>query len=100
MKKIIILGSTGSIGKSLLKLINKDKNYFKIILLTANKNYNQLLKQAKAYKVKNVILTDRKTYELKKKIFTKNKINIFNNYSNLKKILINKVDYVMSSLLV
>ena len=98
MKKIIILGSTGSIGKSLLKLINKDKNYFKIILLTANKNYNQLLKQAKAYKVKNVILTDRKTYELKKKIFTKNKINIFNNYSRLKKILINKVDYVMSSI--
>ena len=38
-KKIAILGSTGSIGQSLLKIISKDKEKFKIILLTANKNY-------------------------------------------------------------
>ena len=37
MKKIVILGSTGSIGKSLLKIINKDKKSFNIKLLTAHK---------------------------------------------------------------
>ena len=41
-KKIAILGSTGSIGKSLLKIISRDKNNFEIILLTAHKNYKSL----------------------------------------------------------
>ena len=98
MKKIIILGSTGSIGKSLLKLIGKDKNSFKIKLLSANKNYSLLLKQAKLFNVKNVILTDLETFKLKKNIFIKNKINVFKDYSNLRKILIKKVDYVMNSI--
>ena len=32
-KKIAILGSTGSIGKSLINIIKKDKKSFEIILL-------------------------------------------------------------------
>ena len=32
-KKIAILGSTGSIGKTLLKIIKKDKKNFKIIII-------------------------------------------------------------------
>ena len=39
-KTIAILGSTGSIGQSLLKVISKYKKKFKIILLAANKNLN------------------------------------------------------------
>ena len=50
-KKIAILGSTGSIGKTLLNIIAKDKNNFQILLLTANKNYKLILKQAKFYNV-------------------------------------------------
>ena len=37
-KKIAILGSTGSIGKSLIDIIKKDKKNFEIVLLSANKN--------------------------------------------------------------
>ena len=44
--KIAILGSTGSIGKSLLKIISKDKKKFEIVLLTAHKDYKTLLKQS------------------------------------------------------
>ena len=46
MKKIVIFGSTGSIGSSLLKIIKNDKSNFKIELLTANKNYKKLIKQS------------------------------------------------------
>ena len=46
-KKIAIFGSTGSIGKALIDIIKKDKKNFEIVLLTANKNYKELLKQAK-----------------------------------------------------
>ena len=44
-KKITILGSTGSIGKNMIEILKKDKKNIDIILLTANKNYNELIKQ-------------------------------------------------------
>ena len=45
-KKIIIFGSTGSIGKTTLKIVDKDFKKFDIILLTSNKNVNLLIQQA------------------------------------------------------
>ena len=45
-KKIAIIGSTGSIGKTLLETININKNNFEVILLSANKDYKNLLVQA------------------------------------------------------
>jgi len=97
-KKIVILGSTSSIGKSLLEIINKDKEKFKIELLTANTNYKDLMSQAKKFNVKNIIITDLNSF-LKTKIIYKNKkINIFQNFESLKKILPKKVDYVMSAI--
>ena len=98
IKQIAILGSTGSIGKSLLRIIQKDKKKFKIILLTAKSNYKELFKQAKIYNCKNLIITDKKSFELAKKIKLKKKINLYNNFNNLKKIFLNKIDYTMVSI--
>ena len=61
-KKIAILGSTGSIGKSTLEVIKKDKKNFNIILLSANNNYKKLVEQAKQFKVKNVLIKNKKFY--------------------------------------
>ena len=57
-KNISILGSTGSIGLSVLKIIDKKKNYFKINLLSANKNYKLICKQISKYKPKYFIIND------------------------------------------
>ena len=96
-KKIAILGSTGSIGKTLVEIIKKDEKKFEVILLTANKNYREILKQAKVLKVKNLIITDEKSYlKLKKKKI--NKIRIFNDYNSFDKIFKKKIDYVMSAI--
>ena len=51
-KKLAILGSTGSIGKTLINIIKKNKKSFKVVLLTADKNYIEILKQAKILNVK------------------------------------------------
>ena len=59
-RQISILGSTGSIGKTLLKIVEKKLKDFEIVLLSADKNYSTLLKQAKKYKVKNLIITNKK----------------------------------------
>ena len=98
MKKIAILGSTGSIGKTLIDIIDKDKKNFKIILLSANKNHKSLLYQAKKFHVKNLIITNIKSYEILKIKAKKFKINVFNNYENFNSIFPNKIDYVMSSI--
>ncbi len=97
-KKIAILGSTSSIGKSLLNIIKKDKKKFKIELLTANTNYKDLINQAKKFNVKNLVITDHKSFENSKKFYRGKKINIFKNFDNLKSILPTKVDYVMSAI--
>jgi len=97
-KKIAILGSTGSIGKSLINIVKENKNEFKIELLTANKDYKNLLKQAKKFKVKNLIITDKKSFN-KLKIINKDlNIKIYNDFNSLNKIFKNKIDYVMSSI--
>ena len=75
-KKIAILGSTGSIGKSTLGVINKDKNFFTIVLLTANNNYKKLIKQAKKFKAQNVIITNKAHYHKLKNGLKKTKTKI------------------------
>ena len=97
-KKIAILGSTGSIGQNLLKIVNRDKKQYEIVLLTANKNYLQLLKQAKKFKVKNIIITDNKCFKKKKKKNNTNQINIYKDFESYKKIFRKKINYVMSSI--
>jgi len=100
MKKIAIFGSTGSIGSSLLKIIKDDKKHFKIELLTANKNYKKLIKQAKFFNVKNIVLTDYKSYLIAIKLLKKTKIKVFKNFDSLNKIFnINKkIDYSMCAI--
>ena len=85
-KNLVILGSTGSIGRSLLKIISKDRKNFNIILLSANKNFKQLLNQTKKFNVKNVIINNEKSYEEFKKYNKNKKLKIYKNFDNLKKI--------------
>ena len=97
-KKIAILGSTGSIGKTLIEIIKKEKKNFEIVLLSADENYKQLLKQAKTYKVKNLIITNKDSFlKIKNKKISKN-IKIFNNFESFKKIFKKKIYYTMSSI--
>jgi 1-deoxy-D-xylulose-5-phosphate reductoisomerase len=97
-KKIVILGSTGSIGKTLLNIISKDRKNFEIILLTADTNYKLLYKQAKNFNVKNLIITNTKKFNLLRKINKKKDLNIYNDFKNLNRIFKGKADYTMSSI--
>ena len=97
-KKIAILGSTGSIGKTLIEIIKKDRKNFEIILLSADENYKELLKQAKFFKVKNLIINNKNSYRKIKNNKNSNKIKIFNNFDCYKEIFKKKIDYTMSSI--
>ena len=97
-KKIAIIGSTGSIGKTLLNILIKEKKNFEITLLAANNSSDVLLNQAKAFNVKNLILTNEKNYEILKKKTKNTNIKVFNDFSQLDQIFKKKIDYVMSSI--
>ena len=95
-KKIVILGSTGSIGQNTLKIVKANNRDFSIELLSTNKNITKILNQAKKFKVKNIIINDFKKYlEAKHKTRNKN-LRIYNNFDEIDKILkYKKVYYSM-----
>lgn len=56
MQKVIILGSTGSLGIQALEVLGKYKKHFRVIGLSANTSAELLKKQAKKFKVKTTVL--------------------------------------------
>ena len=98
-KKIAILGSTGSIGKTLINIIKKDKDKIKILLLTTNKNYKELLSQVKIFNVKNVIVIDHKSFLITKNLLKNKKINVYNSFDQFNHIFKRKIiDYTMNAI--
>ncbi len=79
IKDLIILGSTGSIGKSTIKVLKKNKKNFKIHLLSTNSNINTIYKQAIEFNVKHVLINNIVKYQIFEKKFKKKKINVYFN---------------------
>ena len=71
--KIAILGSTGSIGKSTLKIIRRDKTKFNIKLLSTNSNIKKLYHQCKEFNVNSVIIKNKAAFRKYEKEFKKKK---------------------------
>ena len=96
-KKIAILGSTGSIGRTSLNIFHKDLKKFKIILLSANSNYSLISKQIKKYKPKYFLINDTETFKKIKKNHKRSKVKLYNKFSdfNLKNL---KLDITISAI--
>ena len=94
-KNISILGSTGSVGLSTLKIIDRKKKYFQIILLAANNNYKLICKQIKRYKPKYFIINDLRVYKKVKNKFKNHQVKVLNNF---KKIKLKKLDISVAAI--
>ena len=97
-KKIAILGSTGSIGENTLEIIKSNKNNFEVNLLSTNQNIDKVFKQAKEFKVKNLIISDYNSFNRAIIKYKNNKIKIYNSFNNLSRIFKKKNDIIMSSI--
>jgi len=64
MKKITILGSTGSIGENALSVIDNFNDQFRVMGLSANKNSKLLVEQVKKYQPKFVSIIDNNAADL------------------------------------
>ena len=90
-KKISILGSTGSVGLTTLKIIDLKKLFFSINLLSANKNFKIICKQINKYKPKIFVVTNEKIFKKVYFKFKKKNIKIYNNFNNIKSVKKNDI---------
>ena len=95
-KKIAILGSTGSIGKTTVKIVKDDKTNFDVVLLSTNNNLKEITKQIRELKPRNLVINNINHYlKLKKKY---KRINIFPNFDFFFKKFNKKIDCTISAI--
>ena len=97
IKKINIgvIGSTGSVGKTSLKIFKKYKKNFNIELLVCDQNLKEITSQIKTYSPKYVFINNDSVYNLIKLKKFKKKIIFFNNFLYFKKKFKFKLDKVI-----
>ncbi|MBI5100814.1 MAG: 1-deoxy-D-xylulose-5-phosphate reductoisomerase [Nitrospirae bacterium] len=97
MKRITILGSTGSIGRSSLDVAADNKDDFRVVALTAGRNLALFEKQIRTFKPEVVAVADGKTAEaLGRKI---KKLEILSGVEGICKVAAYKgSDFVVSSI--
>lgn len=89
MKSLAIIGSTGSIGKTSLKVFNNNKKNFDLIYLSANTNYKKLLEQKKRFKPRYIYLHNENNLKiLNNKEFVSSKYALRKNQK--------RIDFVIS----
>jgi 1-deoxy-D-xylulose-5-phosphate reductoisomerase len=97
MKRVIILGSTGSIGRKSLDVISKFKDDFQILGLSAKSNFELLLRQARDFNVRKVSLWDEEVKDQVASYDTKG-IEIYYGKDGIIKLLEQEADLVIFAL--
>lgn len=75
IKKILILGSTGSIGEQALDVAEKSE--VKVIGICANKNYKRVAEQARRFKVRYAAMNDERSAELLRDELSDTDVTVF-----------------------
>ena len=83
-KKISILGSTGSIGETTLKIVIKDYKNIEINTLIANSNIKKIIHQIRKFKPRNFVITDVNVFNKLKLNYKFKKTKLFNNYEKIR----------------
>ncbi len=90
MQKVVLLGSTGSVGKSSLEVIEKNKEKYEVACLVALSNKESIKAQAKRHKNSKIYLQKPGDKFASKKLINKNDL--------LKLISSNDVDTVIAAI--
>ena len=99
VKRIAILGSTGSIGTQALEVIDQHPAIFKVEVLTAMNQADLLISQAIQYKPSHVVIGDESKYELVKNALSGLNIVVHAGAKSLEEVVtLNSVDIVLTAL--
>ena len=96
-KNIVLLGSTGSIGRNSLEVINAHKDHFKLVGIAAGENIELLQEQVNVFNPQLISVKHKKDADRLKQVFSDK--FIFFGESGLDKIVSNsQVDTVISAI--
>jgi len=77
MKRLAILGATGSIGTQALEVVAAHPDHFEVEVLSAHSNADLLIQQAQQFKPNAVVVTSEQQYEKVKDALSKLPIKVF-----------------------
>lgn len=99
MKRIAILGSTGSIGKQALDVIRENKDKFSAEILTSNNNYKLLIEQAIEFQPNAVVIANEEHYDIVRKALIDSDIKVFAGGDALEQVVgFETIDIVLTAL--
>ncbi len=99
MKRIAILGSTGSIGTQTLEVIRNNPEYFSVEVLTANNNTDILIKQAIEFQPNSVVIANEKHYNKVSDALSSFPIKIFAGSKSIEQIVEStEIDIVLTAM--
>ena len=101
MKNITLLGSTGSIGTNALKLIEANRDKYRVIALSAGKNIDLLEKQVRRFRPKGVALFEEGPAEvLRRRLSGDTKTEVFSGRDGFVRLsTLDEVDTVISAMM-
>ncbi|TXH53387.1 MAG: 1-deoxy-D-xylulose-5-phosphate reductoisomerase [Bacteroidia bacterium] len=99
MKRLAILGSTGSIGTQALEVVAAHPELFQVEVLSAHSNDKILIEQAKKFQPNAVVVTDEKKYEKVKTALSNLPIKVFSGHQALMEVVRwESVDMVLAAI--
>ncbi len=100
MKKITLLGSTGSIGRNALKIIKQNPEEYRVIALSAGRNIDLLLGQIDEFRPKAVSVLDKDLANtLKTRLKGNAEIEVYSGVEGFKRLAtLEEVDTVISAM--
>lgn len=99
VKKIAIMGSTGSIGTQALEVIRKNPGRFSAEVLVAHSNADLLIKQALEFKPNAVVIGDETKYKIVKEVLFDEDIKVFAGTKAIEQIVeMESIDMVLASI--
>ena len=99
MKRLAILGSTGSIGTQALEIVDEHPHLFSVEILSGHANAELLLAQAQKYRPNAVVVTDSEAYQRVKAELSQSDIKVFEGAAALNEVVQwESVDFVLAAI--
>jgi 1-deoxy-D-xylulose-5-phosphate reductoisomerase len=98
-KRIAILGSTGSIGTQTLEVIESQPDFFRVEVLTAQRNADLLIAQSKKFLPRHVVITESEFYPKVKEALQSLDIQVHTGVEALVEVVkISEIDIVLTAI--
>ncbi len=97
-KTITVLGSTGSVGVNTLDLVIRNKDNYKVVGLTANRNIALLAEQARTFHAEVVAIADESFYLPLKELLEGSGIEVLSGASGVVEVAKRQADWVMAAI--